>query len=64
MMIADELMHDGTRKRVVRWEASWSLALSAVPHVLWILWEGESKYQRFTSDTSGGFPDLDEVPNL
>jgi hypothetical protein len=61
MMIPKELMHDGARKRVEKWEAQWSLALKAVPHLLWIKFEGESKYTRFTSDTAGDFPDLDLV---
>jgi hypothetical protein len=58
MTIPSELLHNGARKRVEKWEAQWSLALKAVPHLLWIKFEGESKYTRFTSDHNGDFPDL------
>ena len=60
-MIPTEILHNGTRKHVEKWEAQWSLALKDVPHILWIKFEGESKYTRFTSDRMGGFPELDYV---
>jgi hypothetical protein len=61
MTIPSELLHDGKRKRVERWEAQWSLGVDELPHLLWIKFEGESKYTRFTSDHTGSFPDLDYV---
>lgn len=60
-MIPSELLHDGTRKVVEKWEAQWSLALATVPHLLWIKFAGEPKYMRFTSDNAGNFPGLDHV---
>ena len=63
MELPEFLMHNGERKRVVKWQASWSLSLQSVPHVLWIMWEGAgNKYDRFYSDEAGGFPELDVVP--
>lgn len=60
-MIPEFLMHNGQRKRVVYWHADWSLNLRAVPHTLWIVWEGAGKKaERFTSDASGEFAELGE----
>ena len=56
-----EIMHNGTRKRVENWQAEWSLALAKVPHRLWIKFEGEPNYTRFTSDTTGDFAELGYV---
>ena len=46
-------------KIVKRWEASWSFDLVEYPHLLWVLWEGETKFQKFTSDNKGSFAELD-----
>ncbi len=56
-----ELLHNGVRKRVEKWEAQWSLALATVPHVIWVKFEGEPKYTRFTSDSAGSFVELERV---
>ena len=54
------LLCRGELKTIAKVEARWSLALSKeIPHLLWILWEGEAKYEKFTSDASGGFAELD-----
>ena len=60
-MIPSELLHDGTRKVVEKWEAQWSLALATVPHLLWIKFAGEPKYTRFASDNTGNFSGLETV---
>lgn len=53
------LLCRGEAKTVTKWQADWSLALSSgIPHVLWVLWEGETKYEKFTSDLTGGFTEL------
>ena len=54
-----KLLHNGQVKTLSKYEAEWSLALASIPHRLFILWEGESKYQRFESDNKGNFVELD-----
>jgi hypothetical protein len=64
----DKFLPPGTRVKihatgeiltVVKWEAAWSLTRD-LPHTLWILFEGERKFRRFTSDASKCcFPDFD-----
>lgn len=59
-MIPEYLIHDGQRKRVVYWQADWSLNLRTTPHVLWIVWEGAGKKaERFTSNAAGEFAELE-----
>jgi hypothetical protein len=49
-------------KRVVKsWEAHWSMKLKGLPHRLHILWEGETSYEKFESDSNGSFEDLEIV---
>lgn len=49
----------GEQKVVKSWDATWSLKLSAFPHLLYILFEGETKYQKFESDDKGSFAELE-----
>jgi hypothetical protein len=47
------------RERIVKnWEARWSMRLSQLPHEVWLLFEGETVYLRFVSDSTGDFHDL------
>ena len=55
----ETLLCGGKPRVVAKWQADWSLALPRIPHVLFILWEGESKYDRFTSDATGTFAEID-----
>ena len=45
-------------RKVLRWEAQWSMAPSKVPHVLWIKFDGDGKkFSRFES-VGSDFPQL------
>lgn len=57
----DTIRCNGVSRVVKDYRAEWSLALrSGIPHRLFILWEGETKYQRFLSDATGSFAELDK----
>ena len=53
------LLCRGERKTVKKWDGKWSMSLRTFPHRIFILWEGETKYEKFVSDTSGSFHELD-----
>lgn len=49
------------KKTVAKYQAQWSLKLDFVPHTLFILWAGETKWEKFISDNTGDFLDLSPV---
>ena len=58
MKPGSDLLCRGVKRTVKKYAASWSLRLSRQPHILHILWEGETVYQKFESDAHGEFADL------
>ena len=61
------LTYDGKRRRVVRWEGEFIIngTCETRRHMLWIMWDdpewsGRGKFQGFTSDPDGNFPELIE----
>lgn len=56
-----KLRHNGEIKTVENYEARWSMALPKIPHILWIKWHGENKFEKFQSDETGDFADLETV---
>lgn len=58
-MIPEYIKHNGVTKKILKHEASWSLKLDMYPHLLWLLFEGDKKYTKFTSDNKGEFVGLE-----
>lgn len=57
-----QLLCGGKVKTVAKWRAEWSIKMSGPPHTLFILWEGETEYEKFVSTGPGEFVSLEVLP--
>lgn len=62
LKIGQSFIVRGKEKKIVaKYQAQWSMKLCSIPHTLFILWAGETKWEKFISDNTGDFLDLSPV---